>query len=74
MTCVEHTTDKSDKRSVMIDFKEDNDDSFIDQKIFLPAMAVLKEDLEAQQRCLNSQSMGNLADLFDGREEESFKN
>ena len=34
-------------------------------------MAVLKEDLEAQQRILNSQSMGNMADLFDGREEES---
>jgi len=56
----------------MIDFEEDNDDSFIDQKIFLPAMAVLKEDLEAQQRSLNSHSMGNLADLVDGREEESF--
>ena len=72
MTGVEHKTDKSDKRSIMIDFEEDNDDSFIDQKIFLPAMAVLKEDLEAQQRSLNSHSMGNLADLVDDREEESF--
>jgi len=72
MIGAEHKTDKSDKGSVMIDLKEDNDDSFIDQKIFLPAMAVLKEDLEAQQRCLNSQSMSNFADLFNGREEESF--
>jgi len=30
MSGVEHKTDKSEKRSAMINLKEDNDDSFID--------------------------------------------